>query len=177
MPRVLPPRGHLGRHGRDKDQALHLFDLGTIAVALGAVLLLGMALQPAMAKVRPVPQPPTPSCSFTSNVDDSLTLTATGLLARYPKAEARTDVTVTQDGSTITSPQGTQSDSYVATYTGRGQLPRHVQEDLGRLEGHVLRLALEPVVADTTPPVDHRTRPHLPMQPGGSRGALHWCGR
>ena len=92
--------------------------LSTIAVALGAVLLLGIALQPAMAKV-PGPPTPTPSCSFTNNGDDSLTLTATGLSARYPKAEAKTDVTITLDGNTITSAR-IQSDSYVATFTATG---------------------------------------------------------
>ncbi len=114
-------------------------------MALGAVLLLGMALQPAMAKVRPVPQPPTPSCSFTSNVDDSLTLTATGLLARYPKAEARTDVTVTLDGSTITSLR-IQSDSYVATYTDVGDYTATFRKTSGGLKATCSGTVKEPVV-------------------------------
>ena len=127
--------------------------LSTIAVALGVVLLLGIALQPAMAKVRPVPPPPTPSCSFTSNGVDSLTLTATGLLARYPKAEAKTDVTVKLDGNTIISAR-IQSDSYVAIFTATGDYTATFKRTTS---GAALKAScsgtIEDLALDTTPPV------------------------
>jgi hypothetical protein len=147
--------------------------LSKIAVALGALLLLGITLQPAMAKVRPVPPPPASSCSFTNNADDSLTLTATGLSAGYPtKAEAQTDVTVKLDGNTITSAR-INSNSYVATFTATGDYTATFKKTTSgaALKASCSGTIEEPVVADTTPPVIsapariYPCNPEAPVEP------------